>query len=372
MGIFNLFGAKKGAGTRTKTLVVLDWEKAKSHIANFDFLKDFPNAVVWAFTKNHLKDEKLSKIQHVQVAQPVNVRSLAHYLNNAIIFEIGNNPVYKKIVIVGGDFGYGSTIEFLKQKGIEAQEILLANMKGRGNERGRDTRRDDSRGERGQDRRNDRDGRDRGDGRDRDVRGEREPRGERPDRGERAPRAPLDPEAFEKDMRQILGQFVKRYEVGQVYKKSFFGMIIKQATGSTVQDVFRTRNAKLFIYALINDGVLVEEDSQHFKVAKHPTLEMMLALNPIERKKRYEQEAAQNGEPGAEGSQPRGNNNRGNRGGGRTWRDRNDNRPDNRGENRNGDRPERRPMATSDAEKSELERDADALIEKYETVEPSN
>jgi hypothetical protein len=353
MGLFDFLGGKPSKTTATsgksKTLVAIDWEKAQNRIKDFAFLDKYDNPVVWFFYKTVAQTEKWKDIPSkrvVPVQLPNGVRSTSHFLNNSVVFEIAHNPAIKKVVIVSPDFGYPNLMEFLKEKGVAGEEMQFGRN---GRADSRDGRRNE-RGERSSERGGDRSSR--------NERNDRNGRGDRREGGREAgrenTRQPLDPVQFEKDLRHVVGQFASRYEVGQTYKKSFFGMLIKQSTGRTVQEVFRTRNAKLFLNTLIENGILTEVDSQHYKVEQHPTLELLMSLNPEARRARRE-EAIKNGE-----LQPYQNGRGRGRGGRRNERN---------GE-RSADRAPRaereNPAVGADMEKSELERDADRIIERYE------
>lgn len=358
MGLFDFLGGKpaaKSAKTNTakgKTLVAIDWEKAQNRIKDFSFLQQYESPVVWLFYKTVAQTEKWKDVPArsiVPVQLPNGVRSTSHFMNNSVVFEIASNPGIKKVVIVSPDFGYPNLLEFLKEKGIAGEEMQFG-RNGVASGRTDNRRATDRNSDRGSDR-------GRGNERSSDRREGRDNRDNRRDANNTQQRQPLDPAQFEKDLRHVVGQFASRYEVGQTYKKSFFGMLIKQSTGRTVQEVFRTRNAKLFLNTLIENGILTEVDSQHYKVEKHPTLELLLALSPEARRARRE-EAIKNGE-----LQPyqNGRGDRRGRGG------RRENRAD--GRNERGPRNEREQAAAGNTpmdEKSELERDADHIIERYE------
>lgn len=76
------------------------------------------------------------------------------------------------------------------------------------------------------------------------------------------------------DLKLIVNYFNQHYLVGETYQKSYFGMLIKQATRRTAPEVLGSKNAKPFIQVLMRNGCIDQLDSQTFKVLKPVELEM--------------------------------------------------------------------------------------------------
>jgi hypothetical protein len=80
------------------------------------------------------------------------------------------------------------------------------------------------------------------------------------------------------DAKLIVDYFHNNFIIDETYKKSFLGMVVKQATGKNIQDVFGVKNAKHFINMLIAKDCLVEVDSQHYLVKAYPTIDTIIQI----------------------------------------------------------------------------------------------
>ena len=89
------------------------------------------------------------------------------------------------------------------------------------------------------------------------------------------------------DLKLIVQYFNQHYLVGETYQKSFFGMLIKQATRRTATEVLGSKNAKPFIQVLMRNGCIEQLDSQTFKVLKPVELEMFNGSRSSNRKRPY-------------------------------------------------------------------------------------
>ncbi|MCS6903915.1 MAG: hypothetical protein NZ576_00860 [Bacteroidia bacterium] len=80
------------------------------------------------------------------------------------------------------------------------------------------------------------------------------------------------------DAKLIVDYFHNNFIIDETYNKSFLGMVVKQATGKNVYDVFGTKHAKNFINQLIAKDCIAKVDSQHYLIKAYPTIDTILQI----------------------------------------------------------------------------------------------
>ncbi|MCS7073800.1 MAG: hypothetical protein NZ108_04970 [Bacteroidia bacterium] len=93
--------------------------------------------------------------------------------------------------------------------------------------------------------------------------------------------------AFEK----IVKWFNTRYEIGKTYSKGQFGLIPRQATGKTVEELFGMKTAKPFIDGLAKAGILEMISPQQYQVLEWLSTSVLETIanqpKPTYRRRRY-------------------------------------------------------------------------------------
>lgn len=328
MGIFDsLFQAKPKVPDGNKhTLIIFDWDSF-SHEQDFHFINQYENPVLWFVTRGNRDprwDVLKSKYPVTYLQVPDYERSLISFLICSLMFEVASNKIYKKVVIAAGHSYFKGTVSFLLEKKILAElyevdsRFPTHDRRDRDNRDNRDNRRprNESQDRRREAPNNDRqrDSRDNNNDR-REARPERSttnlrnntrqntdnnrPNTERqrhshdlPDQNkdvsthhdsiestrnqdsDRVNRLPT-PE----DLQKIVDFFNKNYTPENVYPKSYFGLLIKQATKRNAPEVLGTKNAKPFIQVLVRNGCVEQVDDQTFRVLKPADVSMFTSSN---------------------------------------------------------------------------------------------
>jgi hypothetical protein len=81
------------------------------------------------------------------------------------------------------------------------------------------------------------------------------------------------------DLQKIIDFFNKNYTPDKVYPKSYFGLLVKQATKRNAPEVLGTKNAKPFIQVLVRNGCIEQVDEQSFRVLKPAEVSMFTSSN---------------------------------------------------------------------------------------------
>jgi hypothetical protein len=98
---------------------------------------------------------------------------------------------------------------------------------------------------------------------------------------------PLDPtrkikpdaknyEPTPEDFRKIALHFYNRFPVGEVFSKSFLGMAINQATGRTLQEIFKTKGMRPILAYMVQAGYIEEVDNQNFRLLSPPPVQAFI------------------------------------------------------------------------------------------------
>lgn len=290
MGLFDLFQTKnKSDDENTHTLVIFDWDSMKKDL-DLDFLQNIDNPVLWFFTRSE-SDRSWEKLKARYPLQaftlPSYESSLTVFLTNSVIFEVASNPIYKHVAFVSSTARFQGAVEMLKEKKYSAECIAVEedpDYARRMKKRGAYSRDAQGRQSKGRDGRDSRDARGRQDARQsasRDARNDSRNQDSRSaksgdDRAKKQEqsRKPAGQQPSADDLNRIVNYFNKNYNIGEVYQKSFLGMLVKNATQRNTQQVLGSKNAKPLISALIKNKCIEQEDSQHFRVVKHASVEM--------------------------------------------------------------------------------------------------
>jgi hypothetical protein len=322
MAFFGLFGSKTGPAVKSKALVVVDWDFARRRGVSFEFVKSLKNPEIWMIYQTVSQDERWKALASTYRVQPLQVptgeRNLSIYLSAKLAFTLGSpSHPYAEVILVGSRSMYQGLADFLKAAGIPTSLVKLGDTD---NDKGSNRNARPERGERNE--RNDRNPRnERGERKESGERTERNPRNERGPQGERKERngertgdrnnprsnerrektngrpnelAPRTEESVRTDTgprteswpedklrlyaEKMAEFFGRKYTLGETYKKSYFGMAIKQATGRNSYDVFRTKNASQFLAFLVQSGCLEEGEDQMCRLERMPTAEELFEL----------------------------------------------------------------------------------------------
>jgi hypothetical protein len=325
MGIFDsLFQAKPKVPDGSKhTLIIFDWDSF-SHEQDFHFITQYENPVLWFVTRGNRDprwDVLKSKYPVTYLQVPDYERSLISFLICSLIFEVASNKIYKKVVIAAGHSYFKGTVSFLLEKKILAE---LYEVDGRFPSQNRRDIRDNRDNRRPQDRQRDSSANDRQrepNDRRRNHPEQHEPRIERqiqsknttrpinePTRRSGVTSAPIVPEKVKdvptninepthqpeqanrlptpEDLQKIIDFFNKNYTPENIYPKSYFGLLVKQATKRNAPEVLGTKNAKPFIQVLVRNGCIEQVDEQSFRVLKPAQVSMFTSSNGRSNSKR--------------------------------------------------------------------------------------
>lgn len=73
------------------------------------------------------------------------------------------------------------------------------------------------------------------------------------------------------DVQTLVQYFERHFMQGEIYEKSRLGGLVKDATGRTVYEVFRTRNGRHFVNVLRYHRCLEEVDEERFRFLRFPS-----------------------------------------------------------------------------------------------------
>lgn len=256
MAFFGLIPSKSDTVATATSLVVVDWEYARRRTPSFDFLGDLKSPRLWLVfqrpNENELWKDLVGKHPATPLQAPATERNLSTFLTAKLAYTLGKTPTFSTVVIVGSRSVYQGLATYLTDEiGVPTRVVSAAREEERPNT----------------------------------PRKENEKRS-RPDKpvharsNNREERKPVSwPEA---DLRmyadKLAAFFQRKYTPGETYKKSYFGMAIKQATGRNSYIVFRTKNAGPFIQYLLDQGCLEAVEAQLCRVVRLPTAEEIYNL----------------------------------------------------------------------------------------------
>ncbi|MDX2062634.1 MAG: hypothetical protein SFY70_06205 [Bacteroidia bacterium] len=278
MALFGLLPSKSSPAARTQTLVVVDWEFARRRGETFGFVETLKKPELWMVYQTLSQDERWKQLADRYRVKPLQApnteRNLSIYLAAKLAHTLGGDHPYAEVVIVGSRSLYTGLADFLS---LEGTPTRLA--EGQRSERPqpetreRKPRPDGPQGRENRDNRESRDNRRKPDTR----RGDKEPRPEgRPERTGEKLTWPEDQLRTYAD--KLAAFFERKYQLGEVYQRSYFGMAIKQATGKSTYEVFRTRNAGPYLAFLQNSGCVAVIEGEQWRLERHPTAEEFFAL----------------------------------------------------------------------------------------------
>lgn len=246
MAIFNFFSSKSNnqpepqsqASTLTGgSIVVMDFDALVSKINHWDFLERLSFNELWLFT-NASHHEQLSALQQKYVVKlfplPQDARQSPFYMLGVSLYEAIASKVTKMHWVSTLPY-YQELADFLNQKGIKVECVLLEPEKSPLPQKTSSAKLT-------------------------------KPSPKSTQKGQTNAKS-IDPELISK----ICQGFKEHFELDGIYEKKALGELVKIATGKSVQKVFHTQNAKLYVGCLYQAECIQNLNEQDFKLLKYPT-----------------------------------------------------------------------------------------------------
>lgn len=258
MALFNFFSSKSSSNntpTNGNHIVAFDLDTLESKNVNWDFISKFENPEFWIFTSTK-ENEKLKELEQSFVVKtfslPQDTRQSPFWVLGVVMFELQNLKDFSKITLVAPLPYYEAISEYLKLKGLFIDFLLLEPNISKLPKTSTSTK------EKSVVKVNDK-----------NENQERKTSNKR-----NLKREPIIKELNPTELQQICDAFKEHFELEGVYEKKALGQIVQIATGKTLHKVFHTRNAKLYVGCLYQNGVIENINENDFKLIKYPTIEV--------------------------------------------------------------------------------------------------
>lgn len=258
MALFNFFSSKSSSNntpTNGNHIVAFDLDTLESKNVNWDFISKFENPEFWIFTSTK-ENEKLKELEQSFVVKtfslPQDTRQSPFWVLGIVMFELQNLKDFSKITLVAPLPYYEAISEYLKLKGLSIDFLLLEPNISKLPKTSTSTK------EKSVAKVNDK-----------NENQERKTSNKR-----NSKREPIIKELNPTELQQICDAFKEHFELEGVYEKKALGQIVQIATGKTLHKVFHTRNAKLYVGCLYQNGVIENINENDFKLIKYPTIEV--------------------------------------------------------------------------------------------------
>ncbi|GIV44449.1 MAG: hypothetical protein KatS3mg035_1572 [Bacteroidia bacterium] len=265
MAIFNFFSSKSSSSStpnQENLIVAFDIDALESKNVNWDFLNSFENPELWIFTSNK-ENQKLKEMEQKFLVKtfplPEDTRQSPFWVLGIVMYELHSIKDPYKITLVATLPYYEAISEYLKLKSIPIEFLLLeaqinklpkvpittktsSQNAAAENKNAADKKKSEN--------------------------------AEKKTPKSRKKREPIIQKLDQEELQKICNAFQEHFELEGIYEKKALGEIVLVATGKTVQKVFHTRNAKLYVGCLYQNGIIENINENDFKLLKYPTPEI--------------------------------------------------------------------------------------------------
>lgn len=269
MALFNFFSSKASSNSPVSGahVMVFDIDTLESKNVDWSFLETTENPELWIFTSNK-ENEKLKELEQKFVVKvfplPEDTRQSPFWILGIVMFELQNLKENQKVTFVATLPYYEAISEYLKQKGIPLEFMQLESKltklpkvtlpaKNASLSSGSSS-------------------------------SEKSSNHSRTSRNRRR-RELIIKELNQEELQKICNAFQEHFELEGIYEKKALGEIVKIATGKTLHKVFHTRNAKLYVGCLYQNGIIENISENDFKLLKYPTPDVFPKEVKVYRKK---------------------------------------------------------------------------------------
>ncbi len=263
MALFNFFSSKPSSSntpTQGNHIVAFDIDSLESKNVNWNFLDSFENPELWIFTSNK-ENSKLKELEQKFLVKlfslPEDTRQSPFWILGIIMFDIHSLKDSHKITLVATLPYYESISEYLKLKGISMDFLLLEPSLNK-LPRAQNLQKEKTQHKNQEIKKTENS----------EKLETIEKKGSNKSKNKKEP---IIKELIPEELQQICNAFQEHFELEGIYEKKALGEIVLIATGKTLHKVFHTRNAKLYVGCLYQNGIIENINENDFKLLKYPT-----------------------------------------------------------------------------------------------------
>ncbi len=269
MALFNFFSSKSTGNTSTlgSQIVVFDLDSLESKNVNWSFLESFENPELWIFTSNK-ESQKLKELEEKYLAKiyslPEDSRQSPFWVLGVVMLEMQSLKELKKLTFVATLPYYQAICDYLKQRNIPVEFLQIEGTINKLSITTKTKQSVSSKVNKSED---------------------KEKAEKKSKKYTKKFKLPKIKSLNQEELQKICDAFQEHFEIEGIYEKKALGEIVKIATGKTVQKVFHTRNAKLYVGCLYHHGIIHNENENDFKLLKYPTVDIFPKEVKVFRKK---------------------------------------------------------------------------------------
>ncbi len=266
MALFNFFSSKPSSSntpTQGNHIVAFDIDALESKNVNWNFLDSFENPELWIFTSNK-ENPKLKEIEQKFLVKlfslPDDTRQSPFWILGIIMFDLHSLKESHKITLVATLPYYESISEYLKHKGVSIDFLLLEPLLNK-LPKIQNVKKEKTQNKNPEVPKN-------------ENLEKLETTEKKVSNKTKNRKEPLIKELNPEELQQICNAFQEHFELEGIYEKKALGEIVLIATGKTLHKVFHTRNAKLYVGCLYQNGIIENINENDFKLLKYPTIDV--------------------------------------------------------------------------------------------------